>query len=140
MSALLCWQGLEAIYRQIPGIRTVLLGSPSGDMDLPGLYTAYESFERPLRNSPPARNQTGMRHAFVTRLVIRWVDFQAAEMELIALLDAIPDAIDADLHLGGRLNAGAAYCPSGIAGFANIGGTDYRVVDYQVTVLQKVGT
>jgi len=138
VSALTVWQGLEVAFRTVDNLRGVLLGEPTGDMDLPCLYGAYESFDRPLRNSPPARNTTGMHHIFACRLVIRWVDNAQAEMQLITLVDAIPAAIDADLHLGGRLNAGAAYCPAGITGFADIGGVRYRVVDYAVHCLEKI--
>lgn len=137
MSALTCWQGLESVFRTIDGLRGVVLGEPSGDMDLPCLYTAYQQFDRPLRGSPPARNVTGMHHIFACRLVIRWVDNPAAEMQLISLLDAIPDAIDADPKLGARINSGMAYCAGAVSGFAGIGGVLYRVVDYRIDVMDK---
>ena len=137
MSVLACYQGLEAAWRGVDGLRGVLLGSPTGDMDLPCLYVAYASFDRTLRNNPPGRNLTGMAHLFVARLVIRWVDFQAAEMQLLTLMDAIPDAIDRDPQLGGRLYGGVARVERAITGFAEIGGVLYRVVDYDVTVAQK---
>ena len=117
MSALTCWQGLEQVFRTIDGLRGVMLAEPTGDMDLPCLYTAYQSFDRPLRNSPPARNVTGMHHIFACRLVIRFVDNAQCEMQLLTLLDAIPDAIDLDPKLGGRVNSGMAYCGSGRDGF-----------------------
>lgn len=138
MSALTAWQGLEAAFRTIDGLRGITLGEPSGDLDLPAIYGAYQQFTRPLRNSPPARNQTGMGHIFACRLVIRWVENAAAEMQLITLLDAIPDAIDADPHLSGRVNDGMAWCPAGVSGFATIGGVLYRVVDYEVRVMHKI--
>ena len=64
------------------------------------------------------------------RLVIRFVDYAQSEMELITLLDAIPDAIDRDPRLGARLAGGIARCSDGITGFAEIGGVTYRIVDY----------
>jgi hypothetical protein len=137
MSALVCYQGLEAVFRSIPGVRSVLLGEPTGDMDLPGVYTAYTSFTRPLRNNPPANNLTGMEHTFNTWLVIRWVENSQAEMQLLTLLDAIPDAIDADPRLGGRLTGGLARCTAGQAGYATIGGVLYRVATYTIEVLEK---
>jgi hypothetical protein len=137
MSALTVWQGLEERFRTVQGLRTVLLGNPTGDLDLPGLYTAYQQFTRPLRNARPARNVTGMTHLFASRLVIRWVDFQQAEMQLLTLIDAIPDSIDLDPRLGGRLNSGLAYCADGISGFAEIGNVLYRVVDFSLQVLEK---
>ena len=130
--------GLEERFRTIPGIGSVELGEPTGNMTLPCLYTVYGSFERPLRNSPPARNQTGMKHILGTRLVIQWVDFGAAERQLFTLVDLIPASIEADPHLGGRLNAGAAYCAAGVSGHAVIGEVKYRVVDYEITILEKI--
>ena len=138
MSALTCYQGIAAAFRGVEGLRGLMLGEPTGDMDLPCLYIAYASFERPLRNSPPARNLTGMRHIFAARLVIQWVDNSQAEMQLITLLDQIPAALDLDPHLSGLMHSGAAYCDTGVTGFASIGGVLYRIVDYQITVLEKI--
>lgn len=137
MSALSVYQGLEERFRTVDGLRAVMLGEPTGDMDLPGMYTAYESFERPLRNSPPARNLTGMEHVFVHRLILRWQDFQQAEMQLLLFIDAVPDAIDRDPHLGGRLTRGVAAISRGVTGFVTIGGTKYRVIDFTSTVIEK---
>lgn len=137
MSALICYQGLEERFRTVAGLRTILLGSPTGDMDLPGLYVAYQQFDRPLRNSPPARNVTGMHHIFAARLIIRRADFQAAEMQLLTLLDAIPDSIDLDPKLGARIASGMAWCADGVTGFAEIGGATYRIVDYTVHCMDK---
>lgn len=125
------------MFRQVEGVRTVLLGEPTGDMDLPGVYTAYTSFERPLRNNPPANNLTGMQHTFTTRLVIRWVENSQAEMQLITLLDAIPNAIDADPQLSGRITGGVARVTTGAAGYITIGGVLYRVIDYTIVILDK---
>jgi hypothetical protein len=137
VSALICYPGLEERFRTVRGLRTILLGTPSGDLDLPGLYTAYQQFNRSLRSAPPARNVTGMTHLFASRLIIRWVDFQQAEMQLLTLLDAIPDSIDRDPKLGGRINSGMAYCSDGITGLAEIGGVTYRIVDYTIACVDK---
>jgi len=131
------YQGLAERYATIDGLRSIILGSPTGDMDLPGIYTAYSQFSRPLRNAPPASNLTGMDHVFISRLVIRFVDYHNSEMELITLLDSIPDSIDRDPRLGGRLAGGMAYCGDAQTGFAEIGGVTYRIVDYTVRILEK---
>lgn len=131
------YQGLEERFRTVAGLRTIMLGSPTGDLDLPALYTAYQSFERVLKNAPPASNITGMQHIYAVRLVIRWVDFQQAEMQLLSLLDAIPDSIDQDPRLGSRLTKGYAWCSDGVTGFVDIGGVTYRVVDYTVHAFEK---
>ena len=92
MSALTAWQGLEA---RLPNDRRHT-GNSAGRTDRiensPMIYTVYQSFDWPLRNSPPARNVTGMHHVFTSRLVIRWVENSQAEMQLLTLLDSIPDA------------------------------------------------
>ncbi len=137
MSAVTVWQGIEERMRTIDGLQTILLGEPQSVHNFPALYGAYERFTRPLRNAPPARNLTGMDHLFVLRLVIQWVDNPQAEMQLLSLLDAIPDAIDRDPKLGGRITGGMAYISDGAAGFAKIGGVDHRVVDYTLHVLEK---
>lgn len=137
MSAVTVWQGVEERMRTIDGLQTIMLGEPQSVHNFPALYGAYERFARPLRNAPPARNITGMDHLFVLRLVIQWVDNPQAEMQLLSLLDAIPDAIDRDPKLGGRVLGGMAYISEGAAGFAKIGGVDHRVVDYTLHVLEK---
>src|SRR5262245_21397669 len=125
MSALTIAQGLQDVFRELAGLKSIMLGEPTGSMDLPGLYIAYQEFTRPLRNSSPARNLTGMDHIFACRLIIQWVENNQAEMQLITLLDAIPDAIDRSPTLGTTIPHGVAYCPAGIAGFATIGGVLY---------------
>lgn len=137
MSAVTVWQGIEERMRAVDGLQTILLGEPQSVHDFPALYGAYLRFARPLRNTPPARNLVGMDHQFVLRLVVQWVDNPQAEMQLLSLLDAIPDAIDADPKLGGRLLGGMAYISEGAAGFAKIGRVDHRVVDYTLHVLEK---
>lgn len=137
MSALTIWQGLEERLRTVEGLQNVLLGEPSTVHEFPAVYAAYESFEHPLRNAPPARNLVGFDHTFGLRLVIRWVDNPQAEMQLLTLLDAIPLAVDADPKLGGRVRGGMAYVSDGAAGFAEVGGVKHRVVDYTCRVLEK---
>lgn len=137
MSALTVWEGLEEVLRTVDGLQGVILGEPTAAHDLPCLYGAYQQFERPLRNTPPARNLVGMQHTFLLRLLVRWQDNAEAERELLTLLDAIPDAIDADPRLGGRLDRGVAAVEAGIAGFITLGGVLHRVVDYTCRVLEK---
>jgi hypothetical protein len=137
MSALTVAQGLQSVLREIAGLRSVILGEPTGSMELPALYLVYQEFDRPLRNSPPARNLTGMSHTFAARLCIQWVNNSNAEMQLLTLLDAIPDAIDRDPTLGGRVSKGVAWIDAGVSGFATIGGVVYRVVEYRVHALEK---
>lgn len=137
MSATTVYEGLAEIYASLAGVQNIILGEPTAAHELPAIYTAYMGFDRPLRNSPPANNLTGMRHTFMSRLLIAWQDQSEAEAQLLALLDTIPDAIDADPHLGGRLTKGMAWCATGVTGFVAIAGTTYRIVDYTITVMEK---
>lgn len=137
MTALIVYQGLESVFRTVDGLRTILLGEPTGDLDLPGMYSAFESFERPMAGRPPADNLTGMRYRFVHRLMLRWVDFQAAEMQLLTFINKIPAAIDADPRLGGRITSGDVRIVAGDAGFVTLGGAKYRVVDFRSEILEK---
>ena len=57
MSALTVWQGLEERLRTVEGLQNVLLGEPQSVHEFPAVYAAYESFEHPLRNAPPARKR-----------------------------------------------------------------------------------
>ena len=140
MSALTIWQGVEERLRTVDGLQNVLLGEPQSVHELPAVYGAYEGFDRPMRNTAPsAAGVTAMNHRFTLRLVIQWADNAQAEMQLISLLDAIPNAIDADPKLSGRLYSGMAYINAGIAGFAKIGDAVYRVVDYELHALEKRG-
>src|SRR5262245_15229042 len=110
----------------VAGLRSVTLGQPTGPLDLPGVYLVFGEFSRPGRNPPPAHNLNVMEYQIGCRLIIQWVDNHNAEQQLLALLDAIPDAIDANPRLNGGLSHGYAYIASGISGFATIGGVDHR--------------
>lgn len=137
MTALTVYQGLENCFKTVDGLRVIMLGEPTAIQDAPLLYTVYQSFDRPLRNISPARNVIGMDHLFASRLVIQFVENAQCEMQLLTLLDAIPDSIDLDPRLGGRLNSGIAWCSDGVSGFATIGGAQYRVVDYSIHCMEK---
>lgn len=137
MSAVTVYQGLEERFRTVEGLKTIILGEPTGGHELPCLYTAYERFTRPLRNAPPARNLTAMDHTFAHRLLIRWQDFEQAEMQLLTFVDAIPDAIDRDPKLGGRLTKGYAAISEGITGFVTISNIKYRVIDFTSAIIEK---
>jgi hypothetical protein len=137
MSALTVYQGLESVFRGVDSLRTIMLGEPTGDLDLPGLYTAFESFDRPLEGRPPGDNVTGMTYRFVHRLMIQWVDFQQAEMQLLTFINKIPFAVASDPQLGGRITSGVAKIVAGDAGFVTIGGVKYRVVDFRSETLEK---
>lgn len=137
MSATTVYEGLREAFSGIAGIKSVILGEPTAIHECPAIYTAYASFTRPLRNTPPARNLEGTEHVFTSRLIIQWTEPATAEAQLLDLATAIPDALDADPHLNGRLTKGMASCQAGTTGFLTISNALYRIVDYTITVLEK---
>ncbi len=137
MSATTVYEGLAEAFSGIVGIKNIVRGEPTAIHEAPAIFTAYAGFTRPLRNSPPARNLEGTSHSFTSRLVILWTDPDGAEAQLLDLVTAIPDALDADPHLNGRLSKGAASCQAGTTGYLTIANTLYRIVDYTITVLEK---
>lgn len=137
MSAHTAMVGLLAAFSTIDGLTNVLLGEPTTIQETPALYLALNTVEVTLRNMAPARNLGGTTYRFTARLVVQWVDNAQAEQQLIAFADAIPDAIAADPRLGGRLPSGIAQALSGAAGYLTISGTVYRVLDFDLSVLEK---
>ena len=138
MSALTVYTALEAKFQAIPGLKAVILGEPTAVQTAPALYTALANVDWVLRNSGPGRGvQNGVRYTFTHRLIVKWQDNDAAERELLGLVDAIPAAVNADPHLSGALSAGGAEILTGAAGFVTIAKTLYRIVDYTSTVLEK---
>lgn len=136
MSAYTCWQGIAERLATIAGIGTIALGEPRAEGALPAFYGLYLSFDQVLRNAPPAKNLSGKEHHFAVYLVLSWVDQVAAETLLLQMIDQVTDAIDADPHLGGRLNNGAAWIDKGVSGFKAIS-SQYRIVQFTVTVVEK---
>jgi len=139
MTALIIYQGLEERFRTIPWLRNIILGEPTAAHELPCLYTGFDRAEFPLTNAPPARNQNIDTYFFLHRLMIRWQDNEAAEMQLITWLNDIPNAIRADPKLSGRLYGGIAHISNGVSGFQTVGDTKYRIVDYTSKIIEKVG-
>lgn len=137
MSALTVWQGLEERFRTVSGLQNIILGESTALHELPCLYTVLESFERTMASLPPADNLTAMHYHFTHRLVIRWQDYQQAEMQLLSFINAIPAAVDADATLGGRITRGNVRITDGVAGFVDIGGVKYRIVDFATDALEK---
>lgn len=137
MSALTIYAGLEERFKTIAGLKVIILGQPTTIQDAPALYTALSDAEWPLQNLGPAHNINGTIYRFGHRLVIRWQSNPDAEQELLSLLDAIPASVQADPRLGGRITSGFAAIQRGAAGFVDIAGTRYRIVDYTSDITQK---
>lgn len=140
MSAVAVYQGLEERFKTVEGIKIFALGEPTAIHDAPELYTVGLRFERTLRNLPPSQSTVSGTHYFMAhRLVFRFQDNAMAEMEVLAYIDAMLNAIDADPRLGGRLsNRLMAKIISADVGFSEISSTLYRVVDFTSETVYKV--
>lgn len=137
MSAVTVWAGLEERFRTIAGLRAIQLGEPTAITVTPLLYAGYASADQVLRSQAPARNLDGITHTFAVRLVFDFQDNSQAEMQLLTLADSVPAAINADPRLGGRLYGGVARANSVISGYATIAKKLYRVLDFDVVVIEK---
>lgn len=131
------YAGLAEAFGTISGIKSIILGEPTAIHECPAIYTMYSGFTRPLRNTPPARNLEGTEHTFVCSLVIAWTDYAAAEAQLLDLVTSIPDVIDLDPQLGGRVTKGMASCRAGSVSRRTVSTTTYLIADYTITVLEK---
>jgi hypothetical protein len=132
MSATIVYAGLAERFATVNGIKKIILGEPTGAVDPPVLYTAYESFER-----SQAGQITTMTHRFTHRLMLRWQDVAQSEAQLLSFVNAIAAAVDADPKLGGRIHSGMARLSEATSGFVTISSTKYRVIDFTTTTLEK---
>lgn len=137
MSAVDCWVGLEERFRTIQGLSAVQLGEPFAIEATPMLYAAYDNVNQIMRSTQPARNLDGLTHIFAVRLVFDYQSSPDAEMQLLTLADSVPAAINDDPQLGGRLHGGVATSTRAISGWAVVAQKRYRVLEFQVTVIEK---
>lgn len=137
MSAVTVWQGLEERFKTIEGLEGIVLGEPTSIQSTPLLYAGYALADQVLRSQAPASNLDAITHTFGVRLVFDYQDNPQAEMQLLALADSVPSAINDDPRLGGRLYGGIAKSTRARAGFAVIAKKIYRVLDFDVEVLEK---
>lgn len=130
--ATIIYQGLYECFRAIPGIKSVNLGEPTGDIATPSIWTAFEHFDRTTSGQV-----TAMPLTFVHRLMILWQDFERAEMQLLTYVNAIPASVDANPDLSGRIERGLSRITVGDAGFITIGNVKYRVLDFTSVTMDK---
>lgn len=124
--------GLDERFRTISGLKAILDYEPTAIHDYPTLYSLLDSFEIERRGQVVV-----WKYRILHRLVFRWQDNAGCELELVWFVNAIPAAVDADPQLGGRITSGLATIAEGDAGWAVIGGTDCRVLDFYSTVVEK---
>lgn len=137
MSAVTVWAGLYERFLTIEGLQAILLGEPTSIQSTPLLYAGYASADQIMRSTEPARNLDGLTHIFGVRLVFDYQDNPQAEMQLLTLADSVPYAINLDPRLGNRLHGGIAKSTLALGGFARIADKLYRVLDFEVTVIEK---
>lgn len=137
MSAVTVWQGLVERFQTIEGLTAIVLGEPTSIQSTPLLYAGYASADQIMRSTAPARNLDGITHLFGVRLVFDYQDNPQAEMQLLTLADSVPYAINLDPRLGNRLHGGIASSTAALGGFARIADKLYRVLDFEVTVIEK---
>ena len=124
---------LSSRYRQAHGLTAALTYEPRAVQAPPLVYSLLESF---TRTETAAQAET--RYRILSRVVIQWRDTEAAEHALMTYAEALPALIAADPQLGGLISRGRAHVTDAITGFLLIDGTEYRVLDLFVEVVDKV--
>jgi hypothetical protein len=122
---------LHARFATVVPALNILDHEPTAVQVSPCLYSEIDSQDRVTRVT-----EVMVTYRTLHRLCIRWQHNAAAEAELRALVDAIPQAIDAAPKLGGV--ARNAQISAGDGGWIEIGGTEYRTFDFysDVTVME----
>jgi hypothetical protein len=126
-------RGLQTRLATVEQIAAVLDYEPSAIQDAPLIYSLLDGFEcRSETNTSRITWRT--QH----RLLIRWQDAEACEAELRSLVGLIRQAVAADRTLGGT--AADAEMVFGDAGWLNVGGTEYRSMDFSSEVIEYEAT
>lgn len=125
-------EGLHERFATVPGIVAILNYAPTAFHDTPLLYSLLDKVTISRSGQVRAR-----KYRILHRLVVRWQDNEQAEQQIIPLVDSIPDAVDADQHLGGRLASGFAEITEIEGVWVTVGGTEYRALDFYSTVIEK---
>lgn len=123
---------LKTAFEGVTGIAYVLDYEPKAIHDTPMLYLLLDALDRDDEGPAGVRS----RYEIMATLVVRWQDNEAAEQEVIALMDPVAGALDADITLGGM--NGFALVTRADAGYATISGTLYRIVEFTVTAEEVV--
>jgi hypothetical protein len=124
--------GLHVRFATVSGIKKILDFVPAGAPEPPFLYSALDRFEI-VRSGQVKATRYYINHT----LCFRWQDNERAEEELLPFVNSIPDAVDADPHLGGVLTAGYAEITDGEARWLTIGSTEYRIIEFHSVVTEK---
>jgi hypothetical protein len=119
--------GLHERFQLIDALVVILDYEPTAAQDGPLLYSLLDGFTRVYDDIGESVEVT---YRTLHRLCIMWQDNEEAEKTLIALANAIPIAVDGDPRLGLLLKGDGVRIVQGEAGWVNIGGTEYRSLDF----------
>lgn len=137
MTATIVWEGLQARFKDLPGIKAHLLGEPTAIHDPPVLITVFDRTERKAEGRAPSNSTVTIIHYFFAhRVAVQWVDNPVAEAAILVYANSVPAAINADPSLGGRIDN--IRISDGVTDWATYGGTKYRVLDFTSQALEKV--
>lgn len=125
-------EGLQDRFETVTDLETVLAYVPTSIGSTPMMYLLLDS-----ATTERSGQVLAVRYRVLARLVVLWQDNEQAELEVMPLVDAIIGAVEADPHLGGALNSGYARINEVDAGWDELGGVTYRVVDFFADVLAK---
>lgn len=128
-------EGLEERFATVAGIKAILRYEPRSFQTFPLLYS--------LLDSVSIETDGGVRvyhYRILHRLVLPWQDNEKCELDLIAFVNSIPAAVDADPQLGGRLTNGWAEISDIDADWiqtgAGPGAITYRALDFYSDVTE----
>jgi len=125
-------EGLQDCLETVATLEAVLAYVPTSVGSTPMVYLLLDS-----ATTARSGQVLAIRYRVLARLVVLWQDNEQAELEVMPLVSSIIDAVEADPHLGGALKAGYAQIDEIDAGWDEIGGVTYRVVDFYADVLAK---
>lgn len=124
--------GLHERFATVEGIVNILDYVPSSIQATPTLYSVFDHLDV-SKSGQVITYRWRIQH----RLLVRWQDNEQAEAEIVAYIDDLIEAVDADPHLGGALTAGYAQITEVDGGWVTVGGGEYRVLDFISTVVEK---
>ena len=124
-------EGLNAAIATVTALKAVLDYEPATLQTSPIVYSILDGFDRQVTGLT-----TRTVYRTLHRLCIRYQEPETSEAVVQALADSIAEAVEADPKLGGRMRPGDAQITRGDAGWASIGGTTCRIVDFYSEVLE----
>ena len=105
---------------------------PTAIHETPMIYSLLDNLQITRSGQVKARH-----YRILHRLVVRWQENELAEEQIIPYVDSIPEAVDADPHLGGALISGYAEIDECDAVWVTVAGIEYRALDFYSTVIEK---